>query len=121
MGTGLMVMSFVLLLVTPPSTPVLVSFTLLYSFGAGVMAVARALLPLALFSRRDYGLHSGRLSLPQNLANAIAPVVFTAILDRSGADAATATCAVLAVIALGFVVMLMALVREAREPVPSLP
>jgi predicted MFS family arabinose efflux permease len=121
MGTGLMVMSFVLLLVTPPSTPVLVSFTLLYSFGAGVMAVARALLPLALFSRRDYGLHSARLSLPQNLANAIAPVVFTAILDRSGADAAIATCAVLAVIALGFVVMLMALVREAREPVPSLP
>jgi hypothetical protein len=115
MGTGLMVMSFVLMLVTPPSTPLLVSFILLYGFGAGVMAVARALLPLALFSRRDYGLHSARLSLPQNLANAIAPVVFTAILDRSGADAALATCAVLAVIALGFVVMLMALVREAEN------
>jgi predicted MFS family arabinose efflux permease len=117
MGTGLMVLSFVLLLALPSSTPVLVSFILFYSFGAGVMAVARALLPLALFSRRDYGLHSARLSLPQNLANAIAPVVFTAILDRSGTDAAIATCAVLAVIALGFVVMLMALVREVRSSV----
>jgi predicted MFS family arabinose efflux permease len=121
MGIGLMLMSFVLMLVMPPSMPVLVSFMLLYSFGSGVMTVARALLPLALFSPREYGLHSARLSLPQNLANAIAPVVFTAILDRSGADAAIATCAVLAVIALGFVVMLMVLVREAREPVPSLP
>jgi predicted MFS family arabinose efflux permease len=120
-GIGMMVLSFVLLFSLPNATPVLVSFTLFYSFGAGLMAVARALLPLALFSAREYGLQSARLSLPQNLANATAPVVFTAILDRSGTDAVVATCAVLAVVAFGFVAMLAALVREARQPAPSLP
>ncbi|MDM9620052.1 MFS transporter [Rhizobium sp. S96] len=121
MGVSLMVLSFLMMIVLPPSTPLLVAFILLYGFGSGVMTVARALLPLALFSPRDYGLQSARLSLPQNLANAVAPVVFTAILDRAGAGMAIATCAVLAVLSLGFVMMLMALVRGVTQPVPSLP
>lgn len=86
MGVSLMVSSFVMMLLIPPSTPLLVTFILLYGFGSGVMTVARTLLPLALFSPREFGLQSARLSLPQNLANAIAPVVFTAILDRAGAE-----------------------------------
>ncbi|MCJ9697268.1 MFS transporter, partial [Rhizobium sp. PRIMUS64] len=81
MGISLMMISFLIMLVGSPSTPLLVTFILLYGFGAGVMTVARALLPLALFSPREFGLQSARLSLPQNLANAIAPVIFTAILD----------------------------------------
>jgi predicted MFS family arabinose efflux permease len=121
MGVSLMVLSFLMMIVLPPSTPLLVAFILLYGFGSGVMTVARALLPLALFSPRDYGLQSARLSLPQNLANAVAPVVFTAILDRAGAGMAIATCAVLAVLSLGFVLMLMALVRGVTQPVPSPP
>jgi predicted MFS family arabinose efflux permease len=120
MGISLMVVSFVMMLVVPPSTPMLISFILLYGFGSGVMTVARALLPLALFSANEYGLQSARLSLPQNLANAIAPVIFTAILDRAGTTPALITCAVLAAVALVFVAMLMGLVRRARlaEPIP---
>jgi hypothetical protein len=90
-----------------------------YGFGAGVMTVARALLPLALFSPREFGLQSARLSLPQNLANAIAPVIFTAILDRAGTGPALFACAVLAALSLGFVLMLMALVRGAHASQPS--
>jgi ABC-type bacteriocin/lantibiotic exporter with double-glycine peptidase domain len=78
------------------------------------MTVARALLPLVFFSPREFGLQSARLSLPQNLANAIAPVIFTAILDRAGAGMAIVTCAILAALALMFVFMLLALVRQAR-------
>ncbi|MCS3739245.1 MULTISPECIES: MFS transporter [unclassified Rhizobium] len=115
MGVSLMVSSFLMMLVIPPSTPLLISFILLYGFGSGVMTVARALLPLALFSPREFGLQSARLSLPQNLANAIAPVVFTAILDRAGAGTAIATCAALAVISLGFVLMLAAQVKAATR------
>jgi len=119
MGISLIVISFAMMLAFSPSTPLLVSFILLYSFGSGVMAVARALLPLALFSPREFGLQSARLSLPQNLANAIAPVIFTAILDRAGTGPALVTCAVLAALSLIFVVMLMALVRGARASEPS--
>ena len=119
MGIGMMASSFLIMLAASPSTPLLISFILLYGFGAGVMTVARALLPLALFSPREFGLQSARLSLPQNLANAIAPVIFTAILDRAGTGPALATAAVLAALSLVFVLMLMALVRGARATQPS--
>lgn len=114
MGVSLMLFSFLMLFFVPPSTPLLITFVLLYGFGSGVLAVARALLPLALFSAREYGLQAARLSMPQNLANAIAPVIFTAILDRAGAGPTILTCAVLATIAMVFVLMLMALVRAAQ-------
>jgi predicted MFS family arabinose efflux permease len=117
MGVSLMLFSFLMLFIVPPSTPLLVTFVLLYGFGSGVLAVARALLPLALFSPREYGLQAARLSMPQNLANAIAPVIFTAILDRAGAGPTIITCAVLAAIAMVFVLMLMVLVRSATPSI----
>ncbi|PDT05436.1 MFS transporter [Rhizobium chutanense] len=119
MGIGLMATSFLVMLVAGPSAPMLVTFVLLYGFGAGVMTVARALLPLALFSPGEYGLQAARLSLPQNLANAIAPVIFTAILDRAGIGPALVTGAALAALALAFILMLMALVRGAHASQPS--
>ncbi|MBY4607744.1 MFS transporter [Rhizobium sp. 9T] len=119
MGIGLMLMSFLMMLAAGPSTPLLVIFVVLYGFGSGVMTVARALLPLAVFSPREFGLQSARLSLPQNLANAIAPVVFTAILDRAGTGPALFAAAILAALSLTFVLMLMALMRGARASRPS--
>ncbi|MBX4928232.1 hypothetical protein [Rhizobium binae] len=74
---------------------------------------------LALFPPREFGLQSARLSLPQNLANAIAPVVFTAILDRAGTGPALFAAAVLAALSLTLVLMLMTLVRGARATQPS--
>ncbi|RFB96802.1 MFS transporter [Rhizobium leguminosarum bv. trifolii] len=119
MGIGLMMVSFPIMLVAGSSPPLLVTFVLLYGFGAGVMTVARALLPLAVFSPGEYGLQSARLSLPQNLANAIAPVIFTAILDRAGTGPALIACAILAALSLTFVLMLMAMVRaHASQPSP---
>ncbi|MEN3146768.1 MFS transporter [Neorhizobium sp. IRAMC:178] len=113
-GTGLVLFSFLLAATVTSSGPVLVIFMLLYGFGTGVLAVARALLPLSLFSPREFGLQSARLSLPQNLANAAAPVIFTAILDRAGATIVLVTGAVLSAISLVLVLMLVGLVRRAN-------
>jgi predicted MFS family arabinose efflux permease len=113
-GTSLVLISFLLAAMITSSAPILVIFVLLYGFGTGVLAVARALLPLSLFSPREFGLQSARLSLPQNLANAAAPVIFTALLDRAGATAALMTGAVLSAISLVFVLMLVGLVRRAN-------
>ena len=110
-GIGLMLASFLILLAIGPSMPLLISFTLLYSFGSGVMTVARALLPLAFFSSRDFGRQSARLSMPQNFANAAAPVIYTAILDHAGSGAVILTCAVLAGVALVLVGVLGRLAR----------
>ena len=115
-----MAASFLLMLLAPGSTPVLVAFILMYGFGTGVLTVARALLPLTFFSAKEYGLQSARLSTPQNLANAVAPVVFTATLDRGGTGLTIGICLVLAAIALILIFRLAAMVRQA-EPVPSLP
>jgi predicted MFS family arabinose efflux permease len=119
-GIALMAASFLLMLLAPGSTPVLVAFILMYGFGTGVLTVARALLPLTFFSAKEYGLQSARLSTPQNLANAVAPVVFTATLDRGGTGLTIGICLVLAAIALILIFRLAAMVRQA-EPVPSLP
>ncbi|MCJ9754919.1 MFS transporter, partial [Neorhizobium sp. BETTINA12A] len=113
-GTGLVLFSFVLAATVTSSPAVLVVFMVLYGFGTGVLAVARALLPLSLFSPREFGLQSARLSMPQNLANAAAPVIFTALLDRVGATAALVTGAVLSAISLVLVLMLVGLVRNAN-------
>lgn len=114
-GTALVLFSFLLAATVTSSAPVLVVFMVLYGFGTGVLAVARALLPLSLFSPREFGLQSARLSLPQNLANAAAPVIFTALLDRAGATAALVTGAVLSAISLVLVLLLVGLVRKANE------
>jgi MFS family permease len=59
-----------------------------YGIAHGLFALARNMLPLLLFGQKEYGTYMGRLMLPQNLANAASPIVFAAIITRSGADAA---------------------------------
>jgi predicted MFS family arabinose efflux permease len=119
-GTGMMIVSVILLLLGAPALPALVVFVLVYGFGSGVMAVARSLLPLALFAPAQYGLQAARLSLPQNLANAVAPVAFTAMLDRDGAQFLISVCGGLIVVAFAFVMMLILLVRrEAAAGAPE--
>jgi len=119
-GIGMMLIGFILMLTIPASAPLLIVFILLYGFGSGVMAVARALLPLSVFSAREYGLQAARLSLPQSLANAAAPVIFTAILDRAGTGMVLAVCLLLAAGALGLVAMLAGMTRAA-QPSPAVP
>eukprot|EP00913_Durusdinium_trenchii_P021364 g20077.t1 len=114
-GSSLMLAGFGCLLFMPPSAFSLWSFVALYGFGSGILVVARALLPLALFSPREYGRQSARLSLPQNIANAVAPVVFTALLDRSGPAAAILVAMALAALALAAVSMLIGLADQNRS------
>lgn len=120
-GCLLILGGLALLLAMPGSTAGLWVFMLLYGFGSGIFAVARAVLPLALFSPREFGLQSARLSLPQNLANAAAPVIFTALLDRLGYQAATVFAGGLACVALFSIVLLVRLVRQAHARPPVIP
>lgn len=122
-GSLLILGGLALLLLARGSASGLWIFILFYGFGSGVFAVARAVLPLALFSPREFGLQSARLSLPQNLANAIAPVVFTALLDRLGHQAAIVFAGALACLSLTAIILLVRLVRQAngRGAIPSPP
>jgi predicted MFS family arabinose efflux permease len=113
-GLTLMFFGFLIAVTLAPASAALITFMVLYGFGSGVVAVGRALLPLTLFSARDFGMQSARLTLPQNLATAASPVVFTAILDRLGSQYLLILSAVLTLAALTFLVLLARLVKSAN-------
>ncbi len=120
-GSSLMLIAFACLLFLPASSYSLWLFIALYGFGSGILVVARALLPLALFSPREYGRQATRLALPQNIANAAAPIVFTALIDRTGIATALVAAIALASIALCAIIMLISLVRKAKADAALIP
>lgn len=92
----------------PMTTMAAAAFVLLFSAALGVISVARATLPLALFGRNGFAAMLGRLTVPQNITFAAAPLLFAVLVERFGADATLIVSA--AIQAIGFAAML-ALVR----------
>ncbi|SOC92982.1 Predicted arabinose efflux permease, MFS family [Rhizobium sp. AN5] len=111
-GLAMLLASFVLLLVFAPAMPAFIGFIIFFGFGAGVLTVSRAVLPLAVFSPEQYGLQAARISLPQNLAIAVAPVIFTLALDRGGVAAMLTIAAVLISISFLLLIVLWRTVRK---------
>ncbi|MFK0384577.1 MFS transporter [Agrobacterium sp. NPDC090273] len=111
-GSILFLLSLLLLLALGPSTAAFTVFTVLFGFGGGVVAVSRAVLPLAVFSPQEYGLQAARISLPQNLAIAAAPLFFTAVLERGGPTLALTVASVLLFVS---IVLLAALWKTVRK------
>lgn len=108
--------AYVLLLAGSGSTVILV-FVALYGLAGGTMAVARSTIPLAVFPREAYARASARLALPLNLAFAIAPPVFGAILTRASAKAALILATGLSTLALSLLIVLA--LRTASHPRPA--
>ena len=75
---------FLVLIVLGVSTTTATIFCLLFGIAQGLFSIARNTLPLMLFGQRDYATYVARLSVPQNITNAFAPIVFAAILARFG-------------------------------------
>ena len=92
----------------PMTTGAAAGFVVLFSAALGVISVARATLPLALFGRNGFAAMLGKLTVPQNMAFAAAPLLFAVMVERLGADLTLIVSA--AIQAIGFAAML-ALVR----------
>ncbi|AMJ60907.1 MFS transporter [Bosea sp. PAMC 26642] len=102
------------LLVLAPGSPLsAAAFVLCFSAAMGVISVARATLPLALFGRAGFGAMLGRLTVPQNLAFAAAPLLFAFMIERFGRDLALVGSAAIQVLAL---LAMLALVRLLARP-----
>ena len=80
--------AFFLLPVASGTGWILPAFVMFYGLGAGLSAMARAVLPLAFFPVEEFSSRSGRLALPMNIANALAPVVFVTVIHGAGPTAA---------------------------------
>lgn len=76
-------------------------FVLAYGAGNGLLTITRGSLPLVLFPVDDYAVIAGRLIGPSFYGAAAAPVVFAALIDGFGPQAATGLSALLALTAVG--------------------
>lgn len=83
-------------------------FIVLFSAALGVISIARATLPLALFGRNGFASMLGKLTVPQNMTFAAAPLLFAVMIERLGASPTLVISA--AIQAIGFAAM-FALVR----------
>ena len=92
-----------------------VVFVLAYGAGNGLLTITRGSLPLVLFPVGDYAVIAGRLIAPSFYGAAAAPVVYAALVDRHGPEAAIGLSALLALTA---VVCAWGLTR-CRAPMPD--
>lgn len=104
--------SCLLMAFAPASASVATGFIVLFSAAMGVISVARATLPLALFGRRGFGAMLGRLTVPQNLTFAAAPLLFALMVERIGPFGTLLMSA--AVQGVAFAAMLLLVRRLAR-------
>ncbi len=102
----------VILALGPGSFTLAVVFVLLFNAAMGVIAVARATLPLVLFGRQGFGTMLGRLTVPQNLAFAMAPLLFAWLIELLGAGGALLISGALQAVALGAMLVLLGRLRN---------
>jgi MFS family permease len=99
-------LGFIVLAFAGVTTTTAAILAIMIGLGHGLFAIARNTLPLVVFGAREYGAYMGLLTVPQNAANAIAPLLFAAAYSQYGASAAltvagaAASCAFLSVVAL---------------------
>ena len=87
-------------------------FVTLFSAALGVISIARATLPLALFGRNGFATMLGKLTVPQNMTFAAAPLLFAVMVERLGASPTLMISA--AIQAVGFVAMFVLVRMVAR-------
>ncbi|WP_439492001.1 MFS transporter [Bosea sp. (in: a-proteobacteria)] len=105
-----------LVLVLAPGTALAATvFVVSFSAAMGVISVARATLPLVLFGRDGFGGLMGRLTVPQNLAFAAAPLLFAAMIAQFGRDLALIGAAVIQLFAVVAMVALLRLLARGRD------
>ncbi|MGE0768637.1 MAG: MFS transporter [Hyphomicrobiaceae bacterium] len=107
--------SFLALLPFGVSVPTATVFCICVGLGHGLFAIARNTLPLALFGSKEFGSYIGRLTVPQNICNAIAPVLFAAILSRFSAVGTLWISAIASWIGLVSVIFLVRFCRAAMK------
>lgn len=108
-------LSFVALLPLGVSVPTAVAFCICIGLGHGLFAIARNTLPLALFGSKEFGTYIGLLTVPQNICNAIAPVLFAAVLSRFSASGTLWISAIAAWTGLISVILLVRFCRAAMK------
>lgn len=97
------------------SWPTAAGLAICFGLGHGLFTIALSMLPLRLFGLATYGATMGRIALPQSLCNALAPILYAAMISRAGAMWTLAFSAVMTIGSLIAVLMLARTVRQAES------
>ena len=111
--------SFLAFLLLGVSTVSTVVFCLLMGLGHGLYAVARNTLPLTLFGTKEFGAWMGLLMVPQNVANAMAPIVFAFIIAQISPAGALWLAGLAAVLGFGAVLSLVSFCKANMQEQPA--
>jgi hypothetical protein len=92
-----------ILLATGGTTSAL--FAICHGTGNGILTIARGTLPLAIFGSKDYGYRLGILGAPARVAQAIAPLAFSLLVERFGSEVLfiSSGLSIVALVALSFI------------------
>jgi hypothetical protein len=60
------------------------AFAIFHGAGNGILTIARGTLPLAIFGPQNYGYRLGIIGAPARMAQAIAPLAFSLLIDAMG-------------------------------------
>jgi predicted MFS family arabinose efflux permease len=106
----------ILLPFVPPGSWTIAVFAVLYGAANGMMTILRAMLPVELFGRDDYGTIMGMIAAPANLARACGPFAFGVLWAWWGSyDAVVLACLAMAVASLAAFLATLAVARP-RSP-----
>ena len=83
-ATGLLPVSFAILLGTTVSTGTAIVFGLVYGASNGLITITRGVVPYALFGPEGYGRMLGMIAAPSLATKAIAPMAFAWMLSGIG-------------------------------------
>jgi MFS family permease len=115
MSASAMPIGFAVLWFAGLSLPIAALLAVASGAGQGLHAVARNLVPLRLFGMKTFGTTMGQLSLPLNICNAAAPLIYSALIGRVSAWSALTITAAAACLSLAAVIALSRLAREAES------
>ncbi|MCL4183231.1 MAG: MFS transporter [Burkholderiaceae bacterium] len=114
-SVALLPAAFVAALALPASALTAALFVILYGCANGLLTIVRGALPLAVFGSAGYAELLGRIAGPGFVAAAAAPVLFSALLEATGARTGLLLLALLSFGSLAAIAALVALARGNGE------
>jgi predicted MFS family arabinose efflux permease len=80
-------LALLFLMLSGGSHGAIVAFLLIYGTGSGVLAVARATMPLVFYDKAEFAKATSHIALPLNILSAVSAPILVALLTRFGSNA----------------------------------
>lgn len=108
-------LAILILLLSAPSVPGAMAFSIIFGLGSGLGSIVQGTLPLQLFGREGYGELVGRIAAVRMIVSAVAPFVFAFVMASFDASWALVLSSALGVGALASFLWIARLASPGRD------